>query len=890
MKYIVINLLLILIAACGGSGSSPSTNSNPPPGNTNPSELANEIDGRWVIIDPEEQCNELLELRSSGAAELHSSQQVSKGVYTFDNQVNDEERYRLEIEFLSDNGKPDCTGDSEGFGGYILELYVEFLNDTTLVLYQRLDSVDPLGFLTIDDEIKLANAPNQMQAGQTYEIDLKTVYRDPTLLSIVYGPENLKLEQGKLIYTPSRSLFSDSQIVRGAIKSFAGYEPLEFAFEILSAGGAAPYVIGKSEIPIRQSRLHVGNFDTVPGDEILTLTGNNRLALSSIVQGQLRQTQIYPYGFDYENYPSHVYTVDMNGDGKQEIYVTGATGIYLVTDFSKAPKKIIDFEADVHAFIVADVDEDGNADLVTIEASRIGNSRATELVVRKTNSGENVWSLEIEENDTSLNVGQFDQDSQLEIVLASGTIIDGVTGRVESQLNSISTHEMTIGDINGDGIDEVADRNSIYDPFSQTTLLQFDTSNYYPCEVFFVQIDTDPELEILHRSCEGELLGFEFSEGNLIPVFTYAGEAESVIAVKSGDFDANSDPDLVYLTWGGFSMSVLSDFNNPRLISLSKSDNSITGIVPAGFASVQPGMVKPIIAASVASNETDKIARVGYFEKSGEIKLSEPFFETVNSRAFLNVKALDAHGTGFSKVSVTGNSGEWVQAELDSGIIERTASQEYHIQKLYDFDGDGALEIVVNNGSKMEVLDLQTGESQVVFGLSREIFDFVLWSAGEQVKMAVTTLDNLYLYEVAPEVKLVQSIRTPWCVRVEYVKSLDRILCISERYGNATHLLDTYDLALNRQSEVRLDYKVTDLLVLDDSKNVILATSYQVGEVTDELESRIQSVDVKSAELIWKSDPLIAPIEAFSLMHQIDPNGNIPVLMFSTGKEVYVTQ
>ena len=126
MKKYLILFVLILIQGCssdGDSGTATATNS---------------LLGTWAFVYQSSGCIESYAFNSNGTWSESALDERQTGTYTFDETVNAGERHALSILVTSDNGLPDCEGNSSDATGVTGTIYVSFPNVSVMEWYLTL--------------------------------------------------------------------------------------------------------------------------------------------------------------------------------------------------------------------------------------------------------------------------------------------------------------------------------------------------------------------------------------------------------------------------------------------------------------------------------------------------------------------------------------------------------------------------------------------------------------------------------------------------------------------------------------------------------------------------------------------------------------------------------
>jgi hypothetical protein len=112
-----------------------------------------------------------------------------------------------------------------------------------------------------------------------------------------------------------------------------------------------------------------------------------------------------------------------------------------------------------------DLDSDGLPEILYRTWADPGGSRTNKLIALSPGTLKKVWEIDVDDeflNSSIVEIGDFDRDGIADLIIGSArreiTVISGKTGEVITQysLNFTPTMLVSVGDLNGDGIHEIA--------------------------------------------------------------------------------------------------------------------------------------------------------------------------------------------------------------------------------------------------------------------------------------------------------------------------------------------------------------------------------------------------------------------------------------------------
>jgi hypothetical protein len=126
VKIIYIVFLNILLMGCISDSDSNS--------NSAPDEIASII-GTWKNTVASNGCTRSLTFKKDKTWELSSLDEISSGTYTLSDEASFNNRFKLALQTIKDNGLPDCKGESHDKTGTSQVTYIVFDGLTAIKVY-----------------------------------------------------------------------------------------------------------------------------------------------------------------------------------------------------------------------------------------------------------------------------------------------------------------------------------------------------------------------------------------------------------------------------------------------------------------------------------------------------------------------------------------------------------------------------------------------------------------------------------------------------------------------------------------------------------------------------------------------------------------------------------
>ncbi|MCW1923754.1 hypothetical protein OKA05_14400 [Luteolibacter arcticus] len=398
--------------------------------------------------------------------------------------------------------------------------------------------------------------------------------------------------------------------------------------------------------------------------------------------------------------------VQVTGDATPELVLAHNDGTIAIYDATtRALVSTLRPRPGMNGFIARDLDGDGSPELIC--------SSIFDLFVYDIN-GQEKWRVN-GAGGFRYAIGQMDADPALEIATTGGKVVDAETHTVQWD-SQTEWYPLTIGDIDGDGMDEVIVRGSwddvqVYDVDTQALKWSALTGQGI-VGLSMANVDSDPEPELLAAHVLGTQ-AYDLSASGLAEKWMIHNNPDEMgLTHAVGQLDGDSELELVRTTrnpdaWGArlrvAGISSLSEkWVSPLLrgpfVGVCKGDVTGDGIPEYVFASAQSGGKK---GGRIQMLDTNTLTLTG---------VSEPVLDPEAGAEIKDVSLCDIDGDGRFEVAVTGvaeNAGfsglfaEVYRFDAAQGFVKLwSAPKEFSPTdgrriEVVDVDANGDLEVVI---------------------------------------------------------------------------------------------------------------------------------------------------------------------------------------------------
>ena len=427
--------------------------------------------------------------------------------------------------------------------------------------------------ITIQDSPSLltSNAPSAVSYGSLVTFTVSAVDPDDGATPpskhflLTHGPAGMSLNEttGAVSWRPSGPMFDRSlDVSYGVVLDEANARPLSGTIRVEDPARSYPLMRGNLDAPLGRSGLVVGDFDGDGHEEVLVLSSHSLYELAYDGAGY-RQTWMYPFALapfdsstDSQEMGSALATGDVDGDGKQEIFVGAGNRLVKLDGVERRVVASAPLGAQVRCvdLVVADLTNAGAKEVICLAQASSGGSATIKIFAAADLTP--IVELPSAQYGDALAVGNIDNDPQLEIVTSGGYVFDGATFASQWAYAPGFGNDIAVGDVDGTGVGQiVATTTHALRGYSATTkspLWELSMAGPYSVSSVVVRdIDQSSPAEIVAFTADGYLSAYRYNP--VTPnaptlVFNLGGQNVGPTRIGIGDVDGDGALEYVYAT------------------------------------------------------------------------------------------------------------------------------------------------------------------------------------------------------------------------------------------------------------------------------------------------------------------------------------------------------
>lgn len=762
--------------------------------------------------------------------------------------------------------------------------------------------------------ISVLNFPNVVNHNEPLAFTVTAVDEDddPVSVALAYGPSGITMNnQGEFKWTPNEVMFGPKETFHlGFMLSDDPTTIHHRSVDVIDAGRKRPVVRSGLEIPYRNYAIWVDDFNGDGENEVLTTDTRGLVFTLKYDGSKLAQNWSYPYALPAEGAIIRVMPVHVAQGENPEIVVISDKGISRIADLNGLAELVYESESGIAVAIVGNVDNDLAMEIVVVEKNSAG---MEELRIYEYPSFDLQSSVSLGNFDSSeVVIGNVDNDAANEIIVDSGFVIDGLSGAVQWQFTQGFGNRLAVGDIDNDGIDEVVatggwQKPKVYSVPLKSEIMEIDNDDI--CTLNIVNVDNDPQEEIIVGNCQwGDVIVYDGSTGDAVQEALWDTVEHASISVIAGDITNDGKKEVI---WGSGHTSTGEDVFvigqlAPEVDLLWSNENpaQLDRFTAAGITRDADGNVQGVfVSPSTDSGYGDQ--RIVLMNGLGELTVSTPIASNWDDSD--NALIVDYDKDGMDEIFLATSEtydGQFQVRQLNTNVVEASLGGDYADDiegvKAHDMNGDGFVDAIIINGSKIMVFDAYNNE--VLWestSFQSVIHDVEIVSVpDQQPEIVVATNDELVVWAASGDIYVRAHTLSVTCQSIA-VGELNaggdaRIVCVSKPsylYDESSDVT-VFTLDLDKLNSFSLDYRAQDVLIepSEDRSNLLITFGPDYNFSYGDLErTGLMLLSPQNGEIVWRSPGLIGGLEKNSIQYIPTDSWERRRLIFATHDAMYLT-
>ncbi|HWK49567.1 MAG TPA: VCBS repeat-containing protein, partial [Steroidobacter sp.] len=738
---------------------------------------------------------------------------------------------------------------------------------------------------------------------------------------VVFGPAGFSVTpQGDVSWSAVGPLFDrDTDFKWGVRVTGVPSAQLTGTIKVTDASREYPLRRTGLSIPVRHSGLRIADLD---GDGTREMLVGSRQAVYVLSRSGATYQQSWVYPFDPgvrsdDNSGAGLQAVtsaDIDGDGKQEIFFSKTSRLVRLDGVAR--REAANTELRCRGLELADLDGNGTQELVCL-ATRSDYPYETDgrIVVVNPRTLAEIWSTPEFSVGSTMAVGNVDNDAALEIVTASGIVLDGATHQIEWTYSQPFGDVVDTGDMDGDGIEEIIgmanfDGVRAYSAVLQSELWQYTPSSWDLDTMVVADANGDGRVEaIVGNGQWGKVMGIGYDTTSQQPELLWEinSQDHGVTSIAVGDVDADGANEVV---WGtGESSSGRDDFviaGFTPAISVkwqSSSMPTITGITYGGaLARIGAGATRLMFSAATDFGSDSGVRAIAFTPMTGALEFSNAIGGNGSNSPPLTV--VDYDNDGIDELFFGSSHGYFGAYDFAARSIEWQSPRSFADYPLgtqqADMNGDGYSDLVgLTTDGYTEIYDVQAQSllwrsTQLRGGVALSLSDL---DNDEVQDIVLATQDRIVVYgKNAAGTTYVERASVEYSDTIDLVvadlngDSKQEIYALSAPVWATEATLTVFDADLQQVRSTPLGARASALYVEQSAfarKNLLLAVTrgnnYSAG-------SELRAIDPVAGTDVWRS-PLLVSTVARNSVHFVDVDGDgVYEIAFGTYDGMYQTR
>lgn len=767
--------------------------------------------------------------------------------------------------------------------------------------------------------IEVTGLPETLMAGDT--VEFMAVVSDPDT-----GPSDVN---GVLISGPEGASMNSEGLVTWQVPSQLTLSHQNYYFNFGFVGGNGdtneltpitvtvkgdkPLPMSRSgiEVPQKNHSMFVGDFDGDDLNEVLSTDGTRSVFLLEFDGSQYRQKWHYPFKPATAGQIVQVLGANLDSDAELEIITVTEHGISVTMDLESVATVLLETEEHILSATHYDLDQDGIAELAYLHSSSTYSSSNTFIDVIAVDSPDTPLFSDNVSSAKQAIFANVDQDQQPELILNNGLVYDALSWQNQWMSGtSFGDHDVTAGDYNGDGVDEIAGANTwgnvtVYSAQSKTQLYTFD--NFNTCTLHSANIDNDNHDELLIGDCQwGDISAYNFEDNQLKSSWKLDMQGHGSISLVSGDSDNDG---LLEVHWGTGVSSTGEDSFITADIARSGSASLLEGGSPqldfyqaAGWSALTANEEKAVFFIPSTGSGYDD-SSIAMLEKTGEVTLSD----TLSSNWSNDTHAVttDFNNDGFGDIIVPTTQtydGSIALMQLNNHSIHWQTEGNYDSNigqvDAADVNHDSYDDVLYVDNTTLRVVDAYNQTLLGTYTVDYGINDFVVNRIDDVSAVIVSHFNTQSLLTLNTEGLSEQTSVNMTCHRLVMMNyDVDNeleLVCLNGSAGvsSSPSSLVVYDVTTSSLTEIarhQLTENVIDIAVdpsKDAQQDLWLITQTGNGGYFDFDTAYYLKKANYQGSILWSSLPLVGKPTEKSLNVRQTVDGEVEILL-STEDAMY---
>jgi len=778
---------------------------------------------------------------------------------------------------------------------------------------------DPLDIVLGDTptELRVTGLPDVVEAGAN--VSFSVAFYDPDIRSsnslaplLAYGPEGATITaEGTIEWASASQLLTDSEVHFGISLEEGGVAE-DIPVTVHSAGAHIPIARSGIEVPTANRSIYAADFLAAEGLEVISTDNRQRLfALKYDGVSAFYQAWMYPYMITSSTYEPivQVATANLDDDAKSEILVATTRGMYLIADENALATEILTLDSDslpIHAFAVADSDNDGNVEIALLTGSR---SPGRAIAVYSLQEGiTEVFSTTASESANEIIFSNLDSDPALELITNDGLVYDGASWANQWFYGSdFGGSYLAAGDINGDGMGEIVGGSNwgdliVYSLVDKSVIAT--ESNFNTCSLAVANVDEDQADELLVGDCQsGSITAYVESNGTLNAEWSVPMQGHGSKSLAAGDVDGDNKVEMM---WGvgqsstGADSFVVAEVLPEAEIQWQPTDPiRLDSFMGAGWANITPDESKAVFIVPSTNSDYDG-QRLVYMNDNGVYSVSEQTSNNWEGGRYGVITDFDNNGyDDIFLATAELYDGGLKAMDLETLSVAWELGGEYSdnvgVVEALDMNNDGYDDAIYMDGTTLHIVDVYNELLLGSFEVDSYIRDLAVAETADGAQyIGVATSNGLSLYKAENEsLSFVSTLKSSkGCERINFIEqagSLSLICAASydSYYSDKTDIViyEIVEDALVENARFEIVGDITDFIVKNDTGTLLVGLTKQIGSSFSESVHQIAEYSLEHGVVIWSSLPLIGEIRHRSIDYI---SGDVTKIMFSTGNAMYV--